>query len=60
MFSGKNQNGDGENEVSMTYYNPQHRLLKLALAQFQCNFLLFLLSRKFLSYFEMPSRLFFL
>jgi hypothetical protein len=37
----KKPNGNAENEVSMTCCTPQHCTMKLAPAQFHCNFPLF-------------------
>jgi len=42
MFSGKNPIMNAENEVSMTCYNPQHRGMTLAPAQFHCSFRIFI------------------
>jgi len=50
MFSGEeNSNGNVENEVSVTCYPPKHWMMKLAPAEFHCNFPLFLWPRKFLA-----------
>ena len=38
VFREKHLNWNAENEVSMTCYNPLHCMMKLAPAQFHCNF----------------------
>ena len=46
--------------VPMTCHIPQHCMMKLAAAQFHCNFPLFHYLESFLRRFQMPSRLFFM
>jgi len=55
MFSGKNPNGNAENDVSVTCYTPWHFMMKLDLAQFRCNFHLFHCQESFCRSFQMPS-----
>jgi len=38
MFSGKNSNGNAENEVFHDMVTPQHCVMKLAPAHFPCDF----------------------
>ena len=46
--------------VRMTCYTPRHRMMKLAAAQFHCNFPLCHCLESFLRRFQMPSRLSFM
>jgi len=59
QVSGKKiQNKKAENEISMTCYTPQHYVMKLAAAQFHCNFPLHHRLESFYRRFQTPSRLF--
>jgi hypothetical protein len=61
VFRGKKiLNGTATNTVSMPRDSPQHCMLKLALAQFHCDFPLLHCLESFCKRFQMPYRLFLL
>jgi hypothetical protein len=60
VFREKPLNGNAENEVSMTWYTPLPSMMKLAAAQFHCNFCLFHELESFCRRFKMLSTLVFM